>query len=147
MKPITVVDAAFALVETPERPSHVSGLCIFDLPEKDSKQCLDHIIDVLSNANDVQFPLDHCIVQPPGQMPYLEKDIAFDLSFHFHRFRLPKPGNSEQLASLVERLHTHILDRSKPPWEVYFIEELENNQFAMFFKVHHTFVDGITFVN
>src|SRR3546814_5776963 len=66
-----------------------------------------------------------------------------DLDYHVRYPALPAPGSMDQLMKLVERLHSRLLDRTRPLWECYYIEGLENNQVALYFKIHHSCVDGV----
>jgi len=74
--------------------------------------------------------------------PYWVDDPGFDIEFHVRHIALPKPGDWRQLCTQVARLHARPLDRSRPLWECYVIEELDNIQglppasFALFFKTH-----------
>ncbi len=71
-------------------------------------------------------------------------DTAFDLEYHVRRSALPTPGGERELGILVSRLHSNPIDFHRPPWEVHLIEGLEGDQFAIYFKVHHSLVDGFT---
>ena len=74
--------------------------------------------------------------------PYWVDDPGFDIEFHVRHIALPRPGDWRQLCTQVARLHARPLDRSRPLWECYVVEELDNIQglppgsFALFFKTH-----------
>jgi WS/DGAT/MGAT family acyltransferase len=80
--------------------------------------------------------------------PYWVEDPDFDVEFHVRHIALPHPGDWRQLCIQVARLHSRPLDRSRPLWEVYVIEGLENIQgpppgsFALYVKLHHALFDG-----
>ena len=71
---------------------------------------------------EVPFGLDH---------PYWIEDPNFDLDFHMRHIAVPPPGTNEQLAELVSHLHASPLDRSRPLWQLWVIEGLENGQVAL----------------
>ncbi len=66
-----------------------------------------------------------------------------DLDYHIRHEELPKPGGMHELRALIARLHAVPLDRSRPLWQYYFIEGLEDGGFAVYIKVHHSTMDGI----
>jgi WS/DGAT/MGAT family acyltransferase len=90
---------------------------------------------------EVPFGLDY---------PWWIEAADFDLEFHVRHIALPKPGDWRQLCIQVARLHSRILDRSRPLWEAYVIEGLDNveglppGSFAMFLKMHHAAIDGVS---
>ncbi len=81
--------------------------------------------------------------------PYWVDDPGFDIEFHVRHIALPKPGDWRQLCTQVARLHARPLDRSRPLWECYVIEELDNiaglpqGSFALFFKTHYAALGGV----
>jgi WS/DGAT/MGAT family acyltransferase len=74
-------------------------------------------------------------------------DIAFDITYHVRRSALPRPGSDAQLAELVARVQSRALDRSRPLWEMYLVEGLADNRFAVISKTHHAMVDGVAAVD
>ena len=87
----------------------------------------------------VPLSLDH---------PYWIEDPDFDLEFHVRHIALPNPGDWRQLCIQAARLHARPLDRSKPLWEAYVIEGLDNvagvpkGSFALLTKIHHAAIDA-----
>ena len=75
--------------------------------------------------------------------PVWVDDENFDLTFHVRRSALPRPGTLIQLQEFVGRVLARRLDRSRPLWEIYLIEGLENDRFALLTKSHLALVDGI----
>ena len=69
-------------------------------------------------------------------------DDDIDLDYHVRYLVLPKPGSIEQLEALAARLHSMLLDRSRPLWEFYIIEGLADGRIGFYGKVHHAAVDG-----
>jgi diacylglycerol O-acyltransferase len=68
----------------------------------------------------------------------------FDLEHHVRRNALPQPGRVLELLQLCSRLHSSLLDRHRPPWEMHLIEGLEDGRYGVYFKVHHSLVDGVS---
>jgi diacylglycerol O-acyltransferase len=73
-----------------------------------------------------------------------ETDKMFDLEHHVRRNALPQPGRVLELLQLCSRLHSSLLDRHRPPWEMHLIEGLEDGRYGVYFKVHHSLVDGVS---
>jgi len=85
-----------------------------------------------------------------ADFPYWVRDASFDPEFHVRHIALPEPGDWRQLCIQVARLHARALDRSRPLWELYIIEGLDNvegipkGSFAFVSKTHHAAIDGAT---
>ncbi len=69
-----------------------------------------------------------------------------DLDFHVRLLSLPKPGRIRELLELVSMLHSSLLDRHRPLWEVYIITGMADGRVAVFSKTHHALMDGVTAV-
>ena len=76
--------------------------------------------------------------------PVWVDDEDVDLDYHVRHSALPRPGGERELGILVSRLHSRQLDFTRPLWEAYLIEGLENNRIALYTKMHHSLVDGIS---
>ena len=153
MQQLSGMDASFVYFETPSRPMHVAGLSIYDPSTAPGgtvtfKGILANFQERIHLARTfrqkmVQVPLglDH---------PYWVEDRDFDLEFHIRHIALPKPGDWRQLCILAARLHSQMLDLSRPLWETYVIEGLDNVQgvprgsFALLQKTHHAAIDGMS---
>lgn len=143
-------DANFLFLEKTESPTHISLLCLYDqsaLGESVVRftQIRKHIANRLNSVPVFRQK----IRQTPGNIdfPYWEDDQNFDLDFHVRHLGLPKPGDWRQFCIQISRLHSRSLDLSRPLWELYVIEGLDNvegcppNSFALFLKVHHGAMD------
>lgn len=137
-------DAAFYYLETAATPAHIGSLAIFDTP----KAGIDY--EDLLTLVDARLALVPRYRQKVREVarglarPVWVDDPDFDLTYHVRRSALPKPGSTEQLTDLIARLSSRLLDRSRPLWEMYLIEGLEGNRFAIFTKSHQALVDGVT---
>jgi WS/DGAT/MGAT family acyltransferase len=85
----------------------------------------------------------------PGNVasPVWVDDAHFDLSYHVRRSALPRPGDMGQLRELAGRLMARPLDRTRPLWELYYVEGLEGGRVAVIGKTHHAMVDGLAAVD
>ena len=79
--------------------------------------------------------------------PIWVDDPRFDVAYHVRLTALPNPGTREQLLALFERVQAQVLDRSRPLWELWFVEGLEGGNVAVIQKTHHALVDGISGVD
>ncbi len=89
------------------------------------------------------------LMSVPGNLarPVWVDDDDFDITYHVRQSALPRPGSMEQLEELVARIIARPLDRSRPLWEMYLIEGLEEGRFAILAKSHQTLVDGISTID
>ena len=151
MKQLTGLDASFLYMETANAPMHISGLGIYDPSTAPGGKV--RFKDIIENTNNRALGLpvmtQTLVTVPLGlDHPYWVTDGAYDPEFHIRHIALPSPGDWRQLCIQVARLHARPLDRSKPLWELYVIEGLDNvagvprGSFAMFTKTHHAAIDG-----
>lgn len=143
--PMPPTDSLFLLAETREHPMHVGGLQLFVPP--DGADALDvRAMFEAAIAQDEVAPLfqkrPRRTVTTLGQWAW-EVDRAFDLEHHVRRSALPRPGRILDLLALSSRLHSTLLDRHRPLWEMHLIEGLADGRYASYLKVHHSLVDGV----
>jgi diacylglycerol O-acyltransferase / wax synthase len=85
---------------------------------------------------------------PYGQgRPVWVDDPHFNARFHVRHTALPRPGSEQQLKNLAGRVFSQQLDREKPLWEIWLVDKLEGDRFALLAKTHHALVDGISGVD
>ena len=89
------------------------------------------------------------LVFPPANSgrPLWTDDTDFNLEYHVRHTALPSPGSHEQLQNLCARVFSQQLDRSKPLWEMWLIEGLDDGSFGLLTKAHHAMIDGIAGVD
>ena len=144
MNHLSGIDAAFLHLESPEMPMHVGSLHVLELPPgyagdffEDVKACLAqrlHLADVFTRKLALMpFDLSN---------PVWVEDEDIDLEHHIRHITLPKPGSNTQLQQYVARLHSTLLDRSRPLWEFFVIDGLRSGEVALYIKVHHARLDG-----
>ncbi|MEX2288920.1 MAG: wax ester/triacylglycerol synthase family O-acyltransferase [Mycobacteriales bacterium] len=141
-----VTDAVFLLPESREQPMHVGGLQLFDLPAGAGKDYLGELYRDCIQVQDVA-PLftrrPHRSPLTLGQWVWRE-DEAIDLEHHVRHSALPEPGRVRELLALTSRLHGTLLDRRRPLWEAHLVEGLEGDRFAVYTKLHHALMDGVS---
>ena len=76
--------------------------------------------------------------------PVWVDDPHFNLEYHLRHSALPSPGCEADLRRLVGRIMSQRLDRSRPLWELWMIEGVEDGRWAVVSKVHHAMVDGVS---
>jgi diacylglycerol O-acyltransferase / wax synthase len=144
--PMSPTSSLFLLAETREHPMHVGSLQLFVPPDGadalDVRRLFDDAI-----AKDEVSPLfqkrPRRSITSLGQWGW-ETDRMFDLEHHVRRNALPQPGRILELLALCSRLHSTLLDRHRPLWEMHLIEGLEDGRYGIYFKVHHSLVDGVS---
>jgi len=141
---LSSTDASFLHFETPETPMHVGSLMLFDLPEGYDGDYYEDVKAMLGRRLHLSSLLTRKLASMPFELadPVWIEDDDIDLDYHVRSVTLRRPGTMEQLNSLVARLHSTLLDRSRPLWEMVVIEGLENGQVAFYSKAHHSGVDG-----
>ena len=151
MQQLNGFDSAFLFMETPNAPMHIASVAIFDpSTAPDGIVRLKRIIQTLEERAHLAPYLKQRLFEVPfnADFPYWVRDDAFDPEFHVRHIALPKPGDWRQLCIQVARLHSRPLDRSRPLWELYVIEGLDNvegvppGSFAFVSKTHHAAIDG-----
>lgn len=143
-----VTDSMFMLPETREQPMHVGGLQVFDLPPGAGPDWLTEMYRKALQTSDVAPAFARRAVRGPltlGQWAW-QQDRQLDLEHHVRHSALPQPGRVRELFALVSRLHGTLLDRERPLWEATLIEGLEGNRFAVYTKIHHAMMDGVSAV-
>lgn len=139
-------DSLFLLVESRDQPMHVGGLQLFAPPEGMDALDVRRMFEA-EVAKDEVAPLfqkrPRRSVATLGQWGW-DVDRRFDLEHHVRRDALPQPGRVLELLALCSRLHSTLLDRHRPLWETHLIEGLKDGRYAVYFKVHHSLVDGVS---
>jgi diacylglycerol O-acyltransferase len=143
--PMSPADSMFLMVEKREHPMHVGGLQLFVPPEGADPTYVRRTFEQMVGADDVR-PLFRRRARRSSSSAGLwgwDEDSDFDIEHHVRHTALPQPGRVLELLALCSRLHSNLLDRHRPLWEVSVIEGLADGRLAMYFKVHHAMVDGV----
>jgi diacylglycerol O-acyltransferase len=141
MDRLTPVDASFLHQEGPTSHMHVGGLTIVEGPPPAMEEFLEQIRRRLHLVPRYRHKLAHTALDS-GRPVWID-DPSFNLEFHVRHTALPTPGGWEQLCALTARIFSQQLDRSKPLWEMWLIEGLKDDRFALISKTHHSLIDGI----
>lgn len=136
-------DLSFLISETPSAPCHNATVEVFEPGE--SGFDYDRLVSLVSDRISFVPRYRQRVVEVPGHLaaPLWVDDENFDLGYHLRRSALPRPGTSDQLRELVARIISRPLDRSRPLWEMYFVEGLQDDRVALLSKSHQALVDGV----
>jgi diacylglycerol O-acyltransferase len=142
---LTAIDASFLAQEGPESHMHIGAIVIAEGPAPDYDTVLDSIRRRLHFVPRYRQKLTF----PPANSgrPLWTDDVDFNLEYHVRHTALPAPGSHEQLMNLCARVFSQQLDRSKPLWEMWLMEGLEDGSFGLLTKAHHAMIDGIAGVD
>lgn len=146
MQQLTGLDAAFLAMETRTTYGHIGSVIVLDAANATERLTLDRLIEHTESRLHLLPPYRRRLMRVPLDLdqPYWIDDEDFDIEFHVRELALPKPGNDAQLADQVARLHARPLDRSRPLWETYLIHGLSGGRLAVYTKIHHSAIDGVS---
>jgi WS/DGAT/MGAT family acyltransferase len=139
-------DSMFLLAESREHPMHVGGLQLFRKPDGADPDYLRSLRDDLLKDDDIPELFRRRPARPVNTAGYLAwaRDEDVDLDYHFRHSALPQPGRIRELLELTSRWHGTLLDRHRPLWEIHLVEGLQDGRFAMYNKIHHALMDGVS---
>ncbi len=140
------LDAAWILTESRATPNHVGGLLQFRLPDGAPRDFLHQLMAEFRGHREFRPPWNLRLKRalPWNPLPAWIVDDAIDLEYHVRHAALPWPGGERELGELVGRLQSTPLDLTRPPWECTLIEGLDGGRFALFIKMHHALIDGVS---
>jgi WS/DGAT/MGAT family acyltransferase len=143
---LSAMDNTFLLQETPTTPMHVTAIEIFDAgPLRTPAGGID-----IQRIRSAYAGVLHRIPRyrqkllwiPLEDRPVWVDDPDFHLDYHVRHVSLPRPGGEDELRQVVSRVLANHLDRRRPLWEVWVVEGLEGDRFALIAKTHHCMMDG-----
>jgi WS/DGAT/MGAT family acyltransferase len=144
---LTAADEAFLDLEGLATPMHVGAVCLYDLAPLrtangglDFARLLRHTEAALSVVPRFRQRLS---TVPLFGRPVWVDDDRFNLRYHVRHTAVPRPGNARQVKRLAARILSQPLNRARPLWEMWFVEGLADERFALVVKAHHCMVDGI----
>ena len=153
MKQLSGQDNSFLEIERDGVTQNIASISIYDQSTAPGgavrfKEIISHLESRLhlspifrSKLHEVPLGLDK---------PYLIDDPDFDLEYHVRHIALPKPGDWRQMCIQMARINSRPMDLSKPLWELYVIEGIDNvegvpsGSFAVLLRMHHAIMDGAT---
>jgi WS/DGAT/MGAT family acyltransferase len=142
---LTGLDASFLALEKNGAHMHVGSVLVFD---GDAPQYEDFAAMIESRLHQVPRYRQKLAFPPLAQArPVWVDDPHFNIGYHVRHTALPAPAGDEQLRKLAGRVFSQQLDRSKPLWEIWLVNRVNDDQFALVCKTHHALVDGISGVD
>lgn len=139
------LDAGFLMFEARERPLHAGGLQVFETPDGAGRGYLRDVYEDGLTFREVRPLFSRKPARALGIGPWSwVEDTNLDLEYHVRHSALPRPAGMNELTNLVSRLHGSLLDRTRPLWESHLIEGLDQGRFAVYTKIHHALVDGVS---
>lgn len=140
-------DASFIQMETRETMMHVAGLMYFSPGEGQSAIEVSEAFRDLKDTAKFYSPWTYRLAHPEklGRLShYWIDDTDVDLEYHVRRSALAHPNDERELGILISRLHSNPIDFGRPPWEIHLVEGLPGGRVAMYVKMHHSLVDGVS---
>lgn len=152
MHKLSLLDLGFFIAETSASPKHVAGLLICKRPVKSTVSFAKNLYKEFLTFTDVKPPFNRVIKFSLTAVPQWRDVETVDLTQHIFYHKLPSDANDRQaLYDFVSALHTPMLDRARPLWEVHIIDGLSSGaaeggagRFALYQKMHHAYADGVT---
>ncbi len=142
---LTGLDTSFLHLERDSAHMHVAGCMVFQGRTPDYDELVAQIV---SRLHLVPRYRQRLAFVPLNQgRPVWVDDPHFNPNFHVRHTALPSPGGEQQLKRLAGRVFSQALDRSRPLWELWLVEGLSDDRFAMLSKTHHALVDGVSGVD
>jgi len=148
---LSAQDRSFLDLEGPSIHMHVAGACLFERGSLATPQGgvdIDAICDyVEARLHRIPRYRQRLAWIPIEAHPVWVDDDRFNIRYHVRHAALPAPGDDRQLKRLCARILSQQLDRRRPLWEMWVVEGLEHDRFALVCKTHHCMVDGISGVD
>lgn len=145
MSRLSILDNVFLQIESAATPMHVAGLLLFRHPahERDFTQ---RLVSELRTPVPCGAPFDRrlqrtALALRPGRW---ESVPGFAPAAHVHEARCAAPGTARELGALIAGLHTRQLDLAHPPWECHVVHGLADQRAAIYYKMHHAAIDGVS---
>ena len=142
MERMSATDAGFFYAEGANTPMHVGSVSVFEGPAPTYGDVVRLLLSKLP-----QVPRYRQRVRPvPFALgrPLWVDDEHFQILYHVRHTAVPRPGGTEQLRNLAGRVLGQRLDTAKPLWEVWLVEGLADDRWAIISKVHHCMIDGVS---
>ncbi len=145
MEQLSGLDAAFLYLETPQMHMHVALCAVMEGDTIPEGERFGGVESLIRDRLHLLPPFRRKLFEDPLGLdhPYWVDDPDFDLLHHMRHVRCAAPGGPKELGDLVGRINSRALPRDRPLWELWVIEGLEKNRFAIVAKVHHCAVDGM----
>ena len=139
---LSPLDASFLHIEDGVSHMHIASVAIFEGPPPPFAD----VVEMVSAKLDLVPRYRQKVRFVPFQLgrPVWVDDVHFNIEYHLRHTALPSPGGESELRKLVGRVMAQPLDRSKPLWEIWVVEGLDDGRWAILAKTHHALVDGVS---
>jgi len=139
-------DSMFLLAESREHPMHVGGLQLLVPPEDSGPEFVGEMIEQFRSEGGASALFRQRPADPVGTVGQLwwTVDDTIDFDYHVRHSAVPGPGRIRELLQLTSRWHGSLLDRHRPLWECHIVEGLADGRVAVYSKIHHALVDGVS---
>ena len=137
---------ALLSLESAAHPMHIAVLQLFRPPEGSGPEYARDTYEALRANRDVAPTYaGHPATTRRGTSSLRwSYDDDVDIDYHVRYASLPAPGGTSELFAMVGDLHSRLLDRHKPLWEMHMIDGLNDGRFALYMKAHHAVTDGVS---
>ena len=149
---LSALDSSFLHLEHVETPMHVGALSVFEgepFFDETGRFRLADVRELVASRLHLIPRFRKRIMNVPLEQgrPIWVDDDHFEVAHHVRLTALPSPGTREQLLTLCTRVEAQLLERSRPLWELWFVEGLEGGHVGLIQKTHHALVDGVSGVD
>lgn len=141
-KPIPPLDLMWLIMESQASPSHVGALLLFEKP-KGNPDVVRQIVDAYRSFNPTP-PFNYVVETGATGLPHFRETTSYDPCYHIQHIALPDGATYDDLLRLVADLHEPMLDRCRPLFRDWIIDGVPGNRFAVYTKVHHAIIDGVS---
>jgi len=141
MERMSTLDAGFYFVEDENTPMHVGSVAVFEGPPPSYGDVVRLLVGKLPKVPRYRQRV-RTVPLHLGRPAWVD-DEHFEILYHVRHTAVPKPGGDEQLRNLAGRVFAQRLDLTKPPWELWLVEGLDADRWAVISKVHHCMIDGV----
>ncbi len=141
-------DAAWLYRETLTTPMHTLKIFLVSLGQQQSMDFDTVRASTSRLLHEVPMLRQRPVFVPFGlHHPVMIEDPEFDLQYHLNRAALPAPGGKRELEDVIAHIASHPLDQTRPLWQFWLVEGLNDGRIALVQKIHHTLADGMASVN
>ena len=149
MKRLSGWDAVLLYSEAPNVHMHTIKAAVIELDSTRVDFDIAAFRQVIGGRLNKLEPFGYQLIEVPWGFhhPMWREHCEVDLEYHIRPWRLPAPGGRRELDAAIGQIASTALDRSRPLWEMYFVEGLANNRIAVVAKIHHALADGVASAN
>jgi diacylglycerol O-acyltransferase / wax synthase len=139
------LDASFLALEKAGAHMHVGSVLVFD----GDPPAYEDVLELIEQRLHLVPRYRQKLAFPPlaQARPVWVDDPHFNVGYHVRHTALPEPAGEGELRRLAGRVFAQQLDRSKPLWEIWLVNRVGEDRFALVCKTHHALVDGISGVD